>query len=57
MHFKVAGMKDDLASKLTPVDDFLKEVGLSVERMDKFSIKKSDISETEQKVIVLDIKT
>jgi L-ascorbate metabolism protein UlaG (beta-lactamase superfamily) len=55
MHYKVPGMKEDFA-KLAPVETFLKEIGLTVERADKFSIKKSDITEEDEKVIVLEVK-
>lgn len=56
MHYKEPGMKEDLASKLAPVDTFLKEVALPVERVGKFSIKKGEINEEEQKVVVMDVK-
>ncbi len=57
MHYKIAGMNDDLATNLLPVEDFLKESGLSVENLPKFSLKKEDIMEDQNtKVIVLEKK-
>jgi capsule polysaccharide export protein KpsC/LpsZ len=54
MHYKVAGLNEENFSKLEPVDNFLKEVGMQVENLPKFSIKKEDIIEDQNtKVIVL----
>lgn len=50
MHFQAPGL-----DKLAPVDAFLKEIGLAVERMGKLSVKKEDLGE-EQKVVVLEKK-
>lgn len=57
MHYKKEGMKAELAEKLLPVEDFLKESGLTTENLPKFSIKKEDIIEDQNtKVIVLEKK-
>ncbi len=56
MHYQVKGLSSDIHDKLTPVDDFLKILGMSVENLEKLSVKKMDISETESKVVVLEIK-
>lgn len=56
MHYKQEGLKADLASKLASVEDFLKEVGLNVERAEKLSIKKNEINEEDHKVIVLEAR-
>jgi L-ascorbate metabolism protein UlaG (beta-lactamase superfamily) len=57
MHYKVDGMNSELAEKLLPVSDFLKESGLTVENLPKFTIKKEDILEDQTtKVIVLERK-
>jgi L-ascorbate metabolism protein UlaG (beta-lactamase superfamily) len=57
MHHKVPGLALSQADKLEPVETFLKEVGLTVENMPKFSIKKEDIIEDQStKVIVLQTK-
>lgn len=54
MHYQQEGLKADAFSSLTGVDNFLKETGLSVENMDKFSLKKEDTMEDQStKVIVL----
>jgi L-ascorbate metabolism protein UlaG (beta-lactamase superfamily) len=57
MHYKVDGMSPELAEKLLPVTDFLKESGLTTENMAKFSVKKDDILEDQiTKAIVLERK-
>ena len=57
MHYKMAGMNDELGEKMLPVEDFLKESGLTVENLPKFSIKKEDILEDQNtKVVVLEKK-
>lgn len=57
MHYKVPGLKEDAFSKLESPDSFLKETGLPVENLPKFSIKKEDIIEDQStKVIVLSAK-
>jgi L-ascorbate metabolism protein UlaG (beta-lactamase superfamily) len=57
MHYKVEGMSQDLKEKLLPVEDFLKESGLTVENYPKFVIKKEDIIEEQTtKIVVLEKK-
>ena len=57
MHYKMPGMSPTLSEKLSPVEDFLKESGLTTETLPKFSIKKEDILEDQNtKVIVLEKK-
>jgi len=56
MHYQVPGLRKDTFEKLAQVDEFLKEVGLGVERLDKLSVKKSDLLE-EHKVVVLEKKS
>lgn len=54
MHYQQEGLKKDTFSSLAPVEEFLKESGLPVENMDKFTLKKEDIIEDQNtKVIVL----
>jgi len=54
MHYKVSGINRDTFSELFPVEDFLSNSGLSVEKMQKFTVKKGDIMEDQStKVIVL----
>lgn len=55
MHYQVKGLNPEVFKKLDNVDNFLSEVGLSVEKTNKFSFKKSDIGE-DQRVIVLERK-
>ncbi|KKU12141.1 MAG: Zn-dependent hydrolase of the beta-lactamase fold-like protein [Candidatus Woesebacteria bacterium GW2011_GWA1_45_8] len=55
MHYKTPGLNPDVFSKLVPVEEFLKEVSLTTERLPKFSVKKEELGE-EQKVIVLEAK-
>jgi L-ascorbate metabolism protein UlaG (beta-lactamase superfamily) len=52
MHYKVSGISSEF-SKLEPVDTFLKESGLTVEKMDKFSLKREDILEDQSTKIIL----
>ena len=57
MHYKVDGLSSNLSEKLSPVDYFLKESGLTVEKLQKFTLKKEDIMEDQStKVIVLEKK-
>lgn len=55
MHYQEEGLNQQMFSKLSPVDEFLKEIGTSVEKLPKLSIKDVDITE-ETKVIVLERK-
>jgi L-ascorbate metabolism protein UlaG (beta-lactamase superfamily) len=52
MHYKVDGIGPEF-SKIEPVDTFLKESGLTVEKMDKFLLKREDILEDQNTKIVL----
>jgi L-ascorbate metabolism protein UlaG (beta-lactamase superfamily) len=56
MHYYFEGINKEYFDGLLPVDDFLSEVGLSVERMPKLSIKLSDINSDNQKVVLLERK-
>ncbi len=55
MHFKKEGQNVSTFGGLSSVDEFLNLIGLPVERMEKLSIKRSELTE-EQKVIVLERK-
>ncbi len=55
MHYYIDGMDENAFGKLAKVDAFITEIGLSVERLEKLSLKKSEIQE-DQKVIVLEKK-
>lgn len=53
MHFLTEGLNPEVFGKLAKVEGFLSEVGLTVERMEKLSVKKEDFGE-ELKVVVLE---
>ena len=55
MHYKVEGLKKDIYEKLSTVDEFLKDMGVSVERADKLTVKKDSLTD-EQKVVILESK-
>lgn len=55
MHYQMPGLKPETFSKLTPVDSFLKEVGLTSENLPKFVVKKEELGE-DKKVVVLEKK-
>jgi len=55
MHYMQEGLNKETFAKLEPVETFLKESGLTVERTPKFTIKKEDILEDQNtKAIVLE---
>ena len=57
MHYKLDGINPETFAKLEPVETFLKEVGITVENLPKFSVKKEDIQEDQSsKVIILERK-
>lgn len=57
MHYKVDGLNPQISEKLESVDSFIKEIGMPVENMPKFSIRREDIIEDQgSKVIVLNTK-
>lgn len=56
MHYSESGLNEDIKAKLSPVEDFLKLTGLSVEKTDKLSLKRSDVSSEGQKIVVLEQK-
>lgn len=54
MHYQQEGLKAESFSSLEGVETFLKETGLTVENVDKFTLKKDDIMDGQStKVIVL----
>jgi len=57
MHFAVPGLNDQTFAGLEPVEPFLKEIGMTVENLPKFSLKREDILEDQSsKVIILEKK-
>lgn len=57
MHYKVEGINEEIFGKLEKVDNFLSDIGLPVEKIDKLSIKKVALSEEDKKVVVLEVKS
>lgn len=55
MHYKMQGMDEKTFGKISAVDEFLNQMGLTVERTDKLSIKKESLF-GDQKVVVLERK-
>jgi L-ascorbate metabolism protein UlaG (beta-lactamase superfamily) len=55
MHFGVAGLNPEVFAKLSPVEEFLKEVSLPTEHLPKLSVKKEELAE-ESKVVLLEAK-
>ncbi len=55
MHYQEPGISQENFKALAPVEAFLKEVGLTVERLPKLTVKKEDLGE-DQKVVVLEKK-
>ena len=57
MHYKIPEMKGDQFASLEPKETFIKEIGMTVETLPKFSVKKEDIVEDQStKVIILERK-
>lgn len=56
MHYKMDGLNPELADKLTPVEDFIKALGITSEVLPKLSLNKDLLSEEEQKVYILEKK-
>jgi L-ascorbate metabolism protein UlaG (beta-lactamase superfamily) len=57
MHYKTPDLSPALGDNILPVEDFLKESGITAENLPKFSLKKEDILEDQStKVIVLEKK-
>jgi L-ascorbate metabolism protein UlaG (beta-lactamase superfamily) len=55
MHYNTEELNQEMFGKLEKVDAFIKEVGMTVERLPKLTIKPEDIGEN-QKVVILDRK-
>ncbi len=55
MHYQQKGLNQATFSELAPVESFLQDIGLPVEKMGKLSIKQSDFIEETKRVVVLDI--
>jgi L-ascorbate metabolism protein UlaG (beta-lactamase superfamily) len=55
MHYNTGELDQNAFGKLEKVDAFLKEIGMTVERLPKLTIKKEELGEN-QKVVILDRK-
>ncbi len=56
MHYKTAGINEENFGKLNTVDDFLKESGYEVEKIDKLILKKELINYEQRKVVIIEKK-
>lgn len=56
MHYKPERVDNEILNKLTPIDDFLKESGLRVEKLPKLNVKEGDILSDEEYAVVLEKK-
>ncbi|OGM08631.1 hypothetical protein A2159_03745 [Candidatus Woesebacteria bacterium RBG_13_34_9] len=55
MHYKVEGINSEIFGKLDTVDSFLKEIAITIEKVEKLSIKANELGD-EQKVVVFERK-
>jgi len=55
MHYFLKDLNQSSFGTLSPVDDFLRNIGLPVENLEKLSLKKTELTE-EKKVVVLEKK-
>ncbi len=54
MHYSVEGLVPELKEKLQPLSDFLKVMGVeNVQPLNKYVVKKDDIAEKENEIVVL----
>lgn len=53
MHYNLPGLKFKSGKKIDSIDKFLKESGLSSEKMDKLKISRKDLPQEETKIIIL----
>jgi L-ascorbate metabolism protein UlaG (beta-lactamase superfamily) len=56
MHFKPEGVSNEILDKLEPVDNFITETGLRVEKLPKLTIKKDAINSEEEYAVILEKK-
>ena len=55
MHYKVDGMNESTFGNLAKLEEFMDQVNLTVEKLDKLSVKKSELTD-DKKVVVLERK-
>jgi L-ascorbate metabolism protein UlaG (beta-lactamase superfamily) len=56
MHYHLEGLNPELAQNLSPVEDFITESGLRVEKLPKLNIKKDAINSEEEYAVILEKK-
>lgn len=56
MHYKLAGVDNEILNKLAPVDEFITASGLRVENLPKLTIKEGDIKSDDEYAVVLEKK-
>lgn len=54
MHYRVDGLEPSLLEKLEPVDAFLQKMSAEVKPVNKLSIKKEQLGESDMQVVVLE---
>lgn len=53
MHYQMQGLNQNVFNKLSPVDNFISQIDLKIERVEKLKIQKEQLSSEEQKVVLL----
>lgn len=56
MHFKPEGISNEILDKLEPVENFITETSLRVEKLPKLTIKKDAINSEEEYAVILEKK-
>lgn len=54
MHYQMPGLKEETFSKLAPIDTFLSEIGIKVEKLPKLVVKGESLVVEDQKVVLLE---
>lgn len=57
MHYQSPGLAQETFKDLTGVDDFVNLTGFTAEKLDKLSVKKSDIPEEGKRIVILERKS
>lgn len=54
MHYQIPGLNKEIFAKLAPVESFLSELNIKVEKLPKLVIKEGSLVAEDQKVVLLD---
>lgn len=54
MHYQMPGLKEETFSKLAPIDTFLSEIGIKVEKLPKLIVKEGSLVVEDQEVVLLE---